>query len=94
MTWRENANSFYTQRLPEPRHKSVKMSRAKRKDLWGTGDDVNGPGAYSGTGVQLHFSVHGCVHDFRCCCPLEKHGEDVVVRCYVLLVPERLRRKC
>ena len=40
MTWRKNANPFYTQRLPEPRHKSVKMSRAKRKDLLGTGESL------------------------------------------------------
>jgi len=48
------APGTYEPRLPEPRHKGVKMSRAKRKDLWGSGDDVPGPGAYSGTGVQLH----------------------------------------
>lgn len=48
------APGTYRPRLPEPRHKGAKMSKSKRKDLWATHSDVPGPGAYSGTGIQLH----------------------------------------
>jgi hypothetical protein len=48
------APGTYQPQLPEPRHKGAKMSKSKRKDLWATHADVPGPGAYSGTGIQLH----------------------------------------
>jgi len=54
----EPAPGDYDPRLPEPRHRGFRISKAKRKDLWGGGDVVPGPGAYDGFGTQINTISH------------------------------------
>lgn len=54
----EPAPGDYEPRLPEPRHRGFKMSKAKRKDLWGGTDVVPGPGSYEGFGTQINTISH------------------------------------
>jgi hypothetical protein len=44
----------YEPRLPAPRNRGCKMSKAKRKDLWGSNADVPGVGTYQGFGLEMN----------------------------------------